>query len=128
MNCPKCVGSLADVRYGDEILIQRCDQCAGLFCAPEMLEAMKREYLSEAVLDIGNPRVGSKLDKVDDIACPRCGICMTPTYDPAQTHIWYELCENCGSTWLDAGEFTDLKYETLMDRVRGFLRGKRPRS
>ena len=128
MSCPKCVGELVDVRYGDDILIQRCDTCAGLFCLPEMLDAMRREYLSEAVLDVGDPRIGSELDAVADIPCPRCGTCMTPSYDPKQIHIWYEHCAQCGGTWLDAGEFTDLKYETLMDRVRSFLRGKRPGS
>jgi hypothetical protein len=28
--------------------------------------------------------------------------------------------------YFDAGEFTDLKYDTLMDRVRDFVKGARP--
>ena len=51
---------------------------------------------------------------------------MEPTYDPEQIHIWYEVCANCDGIWLDAGELTDLKYQTLMDRIKGLLRRPGP--
>jgi hypothetical protein len=40
--------------------------------------------------------------------------------DPVQTHIKYEACEEHG-LYFDAGEFTDYKYETLMDIFRDFV-------
>jgi len=40
--------------------------------------------------------------------------------DPLQTHIEYEACSDHGM-YLDAGEFTDYKYETLMDIFRDFI-------
>lgn len=126
MNCPKCVGTLNEVRYGDAIVVERCDHCAGLFCPAEMLLAIRQEYLVEAVLDIGHPDVGSQLDTVDEVCCPSCQVPMTASYDPEQVHIWYEICPRCAGTWLDAGELTDLKYQTLMDCVRGLLKGRRP--
>ena len=46
--------------------------------------------------------------------------------DERQTHIWYEACAECGGMFFDAGEFTDLKYDTFMDRLRDLLKGKRP--
>jgi hypothetical protein len=30
--------------------------------------------------------------------------------DHEQTHVWYGRCPVCNGTWLDAGEFTDLKH------------------
>lgn len=126
MNCAKCSGTLEPQRYGDDIVVHRCDHCAGLFVKPDMLEAMKQARLSEAVLDTGDPKVGKTLDRVGDIACPECGQCMVPTADERQTHIWFERCPNCEGIWLDAGEFTDLKFETLLDRVRILLKGPRP--
>lgn len=126
MNCAKCDGTLVPQSYGDDITLHRCDTCAGLFVKPEVLDAMKTVRLSEAVLDTGDPQVGRELDALDDVVCPECGTCMTKTTDDRQTHIWYEQCPNCHGIWLDAGEFTDLKFETLLDRVRSLLRGRRP--
>tara|TARA_E500000331_G_scaffold238282_1_gene228626 strand:+ start:1705 stop:1866 length:162 start_codon:yes stop_codon:yes gene_type:complete len=40
--------------------------------------------------------------------------------DPLQIHIQYEACDEHGM-YFDAGEFTDYKYETLMDIFRGFV-------
>ena len=41
--------------------------------------------------------------------------------DDEQRHVWYEECETCHGIFLDAGEFTDLKFKTLMDWVRGLF-------
>jgi len=128
MQCAKCQGTLEPKTYGRKITVHRCDQCAGLWCRPEVLVEMKREWMSEAVLDSGDPKVGRTMNDVDDIACPECGASMDKTFDERQTHIWYETCPACSNIFLDAGEFTDLKYDTLMDRLRGIVRGKRPQA
>jgi len=44
----------------------------------------------------------------------------TPWKNYRQTHIEYEACEKHGM-YLDAGEFTDYKHETLMDIFRDFI-------
>ena len=46
--------------------------------------------------------------------------------DEHQKHIWFERCGQCEGMWFDAGEFSDLKYDTLMDRLRDYLVGERP--
>ena len=58
------------------------------------------------------------------VACPRCGQDMEKTFDPDQPHIWYETCKEHGM-FMDAGEFTDFKHETLVDWFRGLVKGKR---
>jgi Zn-finger nucleic acid-binding protein len=126
MECPKCPGTLETKTYGRKITLQRCSDCGGLWCKPEVLLEMKREWMSEAVLDAGDPRRGRELNKLDDIHCPSCDVLMDKTSDSRQTHIWYESCPQCGNLFFDAGEFTDLKYDTLMDRLRDVVRGKRP--
>ncbi|MEM7097517.1 MAG: zf-TFIIB domain-containing protein [Pseudomonadota bacterium] len=112
--------------YGRKITLHRCCECAGLFCDPEVLREMRREWMSEVVLDTGDIGVGRALNQIEDIMCPACGIAMQKTFDPKQTHIWFESCEQCEGIYLDAGEFTDLKFDTLMDRLRDFLKGRRP--
>ena len=67
------------------------------------------------------------LDKLDNICCPEDGVTMVRKTDEQQSHIWYESCTVCGGLYFDAGEFTDLKYDTLMDRVRDFVKGPRIR-
>ncbi len=126
MNCPKCTGSMEPQSYNDTIHVHRCNTCAGLWCTMAQLAKMKREWMSEGALDIGNPRVGERLNAFDDIDCPEGHGRMVKTTDPEQTHIWFEVCNTCSGVFLDAGEFTDLKYRTLMDRVRGWLKGERP--
>jgi uncharacterized protein len=126
MQCPKCPGTLEPKTYGRKITVRRCNDCGGLWCKPEVLVEMRREWMADAVLDAGDPRRGREQNKIENIDCPECGIAMDRTSDPRQIHIWYETCGQCGGMYLDAGEFTDLKYDTLMDRLRGLLRGRRP--
>ena len=124
MQCPKCSGDLAAKTYGRKITVHRCEDCAGLFCKPEVLVEMKKEWMSE-VLDSGDPRVGKRFDIVDVIKCPECGVTMKKKADPKQTHIWYEECGRCGGIFLDAGEFSDWKYDTFIDRIRDLIKGRR---
>ncbi|MDA1075653.1 MAG: zf-TFIIB domain-containing protein [Proteobacteria bacterium] len=126
MECPKCPGTLESKTYGRKITVHRCSECAGLWCKPAVLLEMKKEWMSEAILDSGNPSVGEKLNKIDQIKCPECAVDMQKTSDSRQTHIWYETCPKCEGMFFDAGEFSDLKYDTFMDRIRDLVRGKRP--
>ena len=128
MDCPKCTGTLEERTYGRKIKVHRCSECGGLLCKPDVLLEMKREWMSEAILDSGDPRIGEELNKLDDIDCPECGTKMDKAYDDKQVHIWYEACPACDNLFLDAGEFSDLKYDTFMDRIRGLVRGRRPAS
>ena len=126
MQCPKCPGTMETKTYGRKITVHRCDQCGGLFCKPDALVEMKREWMSEIVLDTGSSKVGQQYNAMGDIDCPECGIPMDKTYDKNQTHIWFESCGQCEGIYFDAGEFSDLKRDTFMDRIRDLLRGRRP--
>ena len=126
MDCPKCSGTLQEKTYGRKIAVHRCAECGGLWCRPDVLLEMKREWMSEVILDSGDPKIGQELNKLDNIDCPECGIKMDETFDEKQVHIWYETCSSCNGLFLDAGEFTDLKYDTFMDRLRDLVRGRRP--
>jgi len=79
--------------------------------------------MSEFV-DSGDPETGKEYNKIDEVDCPRCGERMQKVSDPDQPHIWYETCAEHGM-YFDAGEFTDYKYETLLDKFRDLVTGKR---
>jgi ribosomal protein L37AE/L43A len=112
--------------YGRKITLHQCNECGGLFCKPDVLLEMKREWMSDIVLDSGDRRLGQQFNVLGDINCPECGVPMQKTYDRRQTHIWFESCSQCEGMYFDAGEFSDLKYDTFLDRIRDFMRGSRP--
>ena len=106
--------------HGRSISVERCSQCRGLFCQPEMLVEMKTTWMSE-MLDSGDPGIGKKYDSVDDVDCPRCRTPMSKRHDPKQSHIRFEQCSHCTGIFFDAGEFSDWKFETLLDSFRDLL-------
>ncbi len=124
MKCPKCERDM-ETRTFKNIEIDRCTGCYGIFCSPGDIEKGKDVWLSEAVLDIGYENTGERYDTIDDINCPACDVKMDKISDPDQTHIWMEACPQCNKLFLDAGEFTDLKYNTMMDRIRDWRKGLR---
>ena len=102
-----------------DVTIDRCIDCRGIWFDIGEAELLKNKWMSDYI-DDGDPRVGKEHNQIRDINCPRCGREMTPLSDPVQTHIQYEACEDHG-LYFDAGEFTDYKYETLMDILRDFI-------
>ena len=126
MECPKCLGKMHEVSYGHKIRINRCENCFGLFCKPDMLEEMLEEWMADEILDCGSKKIGKQFDKIDNIDCPECRVKMDKVFDKKQTHIWLESCVKCGGIFFDAWEFTDLKHVTILDFFRDILKGKRP--
>lgn len=122
IKCPKCGHGMEEISYGD-VAIDRCSHCRGLWFDTGEAERLKARWMGDA-LDVGDPSTGKRWDKVEDIACPRCGRDMVKLSDPRQKHIWYEMCSEHGM-FMDAGEFTDYKHETLADWFRGLIKGER---
>ena len=123
IKCPKCGHGMDEITYGKDLAIDRCTHCKGLWFDTGEAERLKSMWMGDA-LDTGDAEDGKKWDAVEDIACPRCAKDMEKVSDPIQPHIWYETCSEHG-TFMDAGEFTDFKHETLADRFRGLIRRKR---
>jgi len=124
MDCPKCHANMEEVTYGRDMTIDRCTNCKGIWFDTGEVEKLKGKWMSEFV-DTGDPDLGKEHDKIEEIDCPRCGKQMDAVSDGKQGHIWYEKCEEHG-IYFDAGEFTDFKYETFLDKVRTLIKGKRP--
>lgn len=123
IECPKCGHGMEEISYGGDLVIDRCTHCQGLWFDEGEAELLKSKWMGDA-LDSGARSVGKKWNAVEDIACPRCGKDMEKASDPDQPHIWYEVCREHGM-FMDAGEFTDYKYETLLDWFRSLIRGSR---
>lgn len=114
---------MEEVTYGRSLTVDRCTGCKGLWFDVGEAESLKGKWMSEFV-DSGDPDVGKEYNKIDQVSCPRCGEIMDKVADPDQPHIWYEACAEHGM-FFDAGEFTDYKYETLLDKFRSLVARKR---
>lgn len=119
MDCPKCNSNMKEMKietlYG-QVIIDQCEGCKGLWFDPEEAEQLKKDWMAD-FLDTGDPEVGKTYNTVRDINCPRCGKPMQKVNDKKQKHLQYEVCEDHGM-FMDAGEFTDFKHETLIDIFR----------
>ena len=123
MNCPKCNAGMVKITHG-AIEVDRCTGCGGLW-----LDLLEREKLAQLEgsewIDSGDPETGEAFDRVERIDCPLCQTRMIRMVDPVQPHIRYEACKNCNGVFLDAGEFTDMKERTLVDRLRDLFAPER---
>lgn len=122
MQCPKCDSPMEQHNLSTlkgRIEVDRCTGCKGLWFDIGEAEILKDKWMADYI-DSGDPKVGASHNLIRDINCPRCGKKMDQVSDPIQTHIQYEACEEHGM-YFDAGEFTDFKYETLMDIFRDFI-------
>ena len=122
LQCPKCGHGMHEVVFED-VTVDRCTHCEGIWFDVEEAHQLKYKEGSE-VVDSGDPAEGSKWDSRADVDCPRCGKRMDKAADPKQIHIWYEVCPDHG-LFMDAGEFTDFKFETILDWFRGLIKGRR---
>lgn len=123
--CPKCGSTLEGVSYAG-VVVDRCAGCRGIWFDGSELERLLEAKGAGAAIDIGDPKQGAKYDSVDAIPCPRGHVPkMIRMVDHEQTHVWYERCPVCSGTWLDAGEFSDLEQDTIMDFFRDLFRRER---
>ena len=123
LRCPKCKAPMERVTF-HAVEVDRCTNCKGLWFDLAERETLKGYANSESI-DIGDPKVGKKFNKVDRVQCPRCHTQMIRMVDLEQPHIWYESCPVCYGSFFDAGEFTDYKKETLGDFFRDLISRER---
>jgi Zn-finger nucleic acid-binding protein len=116
MNCPKCTATMEQVSF-EGVIVDRCSRCAGLWLDPVRISYLKNLEGSE-VVDSGLVESGERNDAITKLTCPRCNIAMNHQADPDQPHIHFESCPRCHCLFLDAGEFTDLKFHTFADYFR----------
>ncbi len=120
IHCPKCAGETMAQVTVQEVEVDRCPRCGGLWFDVEEHERLRRVEGSETVdVAAGATRTSSREQVLD---CPRCHTRMVSTHVPDQPHIVVETCPVCYGLFFDAGEFADLKHMTLRELLRHWLR------
>ncbi|MGE0385309.1 MAG: zf-TFIIB domain-containing protein [Gammaproteobacteria bacterium] len=121
MQCPKCAAPMQPLSFAS-VEVDRCTGCKGLWFDATELEELEAFDGSE-VIDAGAPAAHG--DEGRRTECPKCRTAMLRMVHPRQSHIWYESCPTCYGAFLDAGEFRDLKHETLADFFRDLFTPER---
>ena len=126
MKCPKCSSKMEKVKY-QNVEVDKCIECKGIwFDAMELEELIKMQ--GSEIIDTNDKKLRKKYNNIESIKCPKCSMLMINMVDLDQPHIWYEQCNKCAGIFLDAGEFKDLKENTIADffkKINTILKGGR---
>lgn len=113
--CPRCDTRLRtiDLKAGGRFLIERCDECLGLFFDPGELEALLEASVSNVFvinrsrLDTINTAKRSGDYGVSYIRCPSCSKFMNRINFGTRSGVIVDRCTDHG-VWLDGGELRHL--------------------
>lgn len=113
-NCPRCSIRLKtiDLKLNGTFLIERCDECLGLFFDPNELETLLEATVTN-VFTIDRSRLDSINSSrsvnysVSYIKCPVCGSIMNRVNFGTKSGVIVDRCKVHG-VWLDGGELRHL--------------------
>jgi len=113
--CPRCSISLnaIDLKINGRFLLERCDECLGLFFDPGELEAVLEASVSN-VFEINRSKLGQLNESgsgnklpVTYIKCPVCAVIMNRVNFGVRSGVVVDRCREHG-IWLDGGELRQL--------------------
>ena len=113
--CPRCsIGLITiDLKINGKFLIERCDQCLGLFFDPGELEALLEATVANVFtinrneLDCINSTMRGNEYGVFYIKCPICANLMNRVNFGAKSGVIVNRCKDHG-VWLDGGDLRHL--------------------
>ena len=113
--CPRCQVALQtiDLKVEGTFLIERCDECLGLFFDPGELEALLEASVSNVFsinrgqLDAFNATKRANDYAVSYIKCPICSTLMNRVNFGTKSGVIVDRCKDHG-VWLDGGELRHL--------------------
>ena len=113
--CPRCTISLRtiDLKINGRFLIERCDQCLGLFFDPAELEALLEATVTN-VFDINrsklndiNSHMSATHASITYLKCPVCSKLMNRVNFGTKSGVIVNRCRDHG-VWLDGGDLRHL--------------------
>ena len=113
--CPRCTIKLRtiDLNIHGRFLIERCDECLGLFFDPNELEALLEATVSNVFtinrsqLDASKPQWTRNEQSAFYIKCPVCSKIMNRVNFGTNSGVIVDRCKDHG-VWLDGGELRHL--------------------
>ena len=121
MHCPLCGTSLREIEY-EGVHVHTCDDCGGECIGPDQLAHVVRirqeRFAPEVLSQIEGraPTFGLTGDGAEhrSLCCPSCSGAMRVVNYSADSGIYMDRCEDCGTMFLDHEELE--KIQALMER------------
>lgn len=118
MNCPKCLSDELQKQMVENIQVDCCRTCHGIW-----LDALELEKLLAADPRplLGQDRHFTKAEGGQDsrLNCPRCkGVYLIKLNSRIRPGTILDSCTVCFGNWLDAGELTRLAHKDLVGQLR----------
>jgi len=124
VKCPKCDGAaLLPLELGD-ILLDRCEDCAGIWFDHGELEAVIGAGGAARLDGLGADGEGDH-EETHGGPCPRCDVEMQPvaaSQDPNRP-VPVDRCPSCMGLWLDRKRLKDIEDARLLLTVRELFLG-----
>ena len=106
MKCPKCRTETLGEYFVEDVAVDRCSVCDGIwFDAHELTQLLAEDARQVAAL-----RRGSIHEQADEIKgrCPREDSDLLRVFSAIDKTVVLDACPECRGIWLDGGEFSKL--------------------
>lgn len=106
MKCPKCKSETLGGFKIEEVVVDRCSSCDGIWFDAQELG----ELLAEDAKQVASLRRGSGHEELDGKkgVCPRDAGELMRVYSAVDKTVIIDACPECRGIWLDGGEFEKL--------------------
>ena len=107
MKCPKCKTETLSEFFVEEVAVDRCSACDGIWFDAQEL----RQLLAEDARQVASLRLGSVTETAEGKKkrqCPRDGAELMRVYSAVDRSVIIDACAECRGIWLDGGEFQKL--------------------
>lgn len=106
MKCPKCKTETLAVFKVEEVAVDRCSSCDGVWFDAQELG----ELLAEDARNVASLRRGGTHEELDGKKgnCPRDAGELLRVYSAVDRTVIIDACPDCRGIWLDGGEFEKL--------------------
>jgi Zn-finger nucleic acid-binding protein len=120
LRCPRCkVGRLEEIEINN-ILIDRCNICAGLWFDLGEIEALAGQI--EKIKEI-DPDIPPDSAINDEMPCPRCDGVMLRKHE-ITSELYTYRCASCMGTWIDRGQLKFAEDKNIEKSIKEILNRK----
>ena len=106
MKCPKCKTENLGEFAVEDVIVDRCPSCGGIWFDRQELS----ELLAEDARRVADLRRGDENEEAGEKRgnCPRDAAPLLRVYSARDRSVILDACADCHGIWLDGGEFDKL--------------------
>jgi Zn-finger nucleic acid-binding protein len=122
MKCPRCDVDLHEVRAEDDLIVNPCSECGGVwFDFADLSRILEEDLKKEISRDLAEKGPEGEGKTEGKIACPNCGGPLVEVKSLEEPHILMESCIVCYGRWIDGPELRKLLDRGILSQIKSFL-------